>query len=176
MDGHHTSSHKLYNLEYVAALFAGAEKVTPRLKRDVEQAVKQTGTYIALGEVMYFTERDIQNLFENLRQRGAGKPEPLDTDTVMMVVIGHHLDVNAEVFVGWSWSGGVDDLHEQVVLGCPGVHVLEFKAVSYGAYKQHLKAIEAQRSIGRWYNRTPEMNAWLLSTFATGENDNDGEL
>ena len=166
------SYHKLHSLEYVSGLFSNGQKVSPRLIKDVERAARQAGTYIALGDNLWFHNSDITALFASLRPRGTGKPEPLDTDDVMLVVIGHRLDPSADMFVGWAWSGRVDELYESVALGAPGVHVLEFRPCAYGEYKLHVASIEAERSIGRWYHRTPAFNAWLLATFATGDNEN----
>ena len=165
-------NHRLFSLDQVASIFSPDAKATPKVVREVEKLARQAGTYVAFADTLLFADRDIDAFVEWLRPRGAGHHCPLDNEDVMMVVIGSTLDTNAETYIGWAYIGHVDDLVKRVQMGAPGVRVLDFRCVSYSEYKLHLDSITSERFEGCWYHRTPKLNAWLLSVFATAENDN----
>lgn len=131
------------------------------------------GTYRTFGDQIVLTEDDVDDLLRSMAARGLEDREPRETDDVMIVAIGSNLDLEADVFLGYAMPGHVDALVKKVAVGAPGVNVISYAVTTYAEYKALIKQIASERSIGRWFHRTPKMNAWLCQTFAREDNDND---
>lgn len=163
------SEFRLYRLEDVAELFS--DKPGPTVKRNVEELVRKYGTFRQFGDQMLFTDGDVRALFRCMAVR-AVKGDPSHDTPGHMVFLGAVRDPEAEVAMIWCPIGHV----EQAVADFEyhsGAGLLDYVPATYGQYVQSKDNMRSSRSVGVWYTRTPEWNAWFKGLWSRADEDDE---
>ncbi len=174
MDDTLRKKYRLYTVEEVAALFPCPEGAPAQRKhlKQVEELIRQTGSYRSFGDTALLTEADVGVLIRSLAVKGPEAPQPTEVDDGWMVFIGNRLDPSEDVFVTWCRQDEVDKAVMEVRSILDDVDLIDFVHFTYGAYLSWVEAQSAFRRRGKWYHRTKKFNAAMAALSPREDNDN----